>query len=157
MLVLPNLSLSPASDDARQHISTETPADTNGHPPAVQFEFYHLLSEKEVDISELTEQIIPEKLVDSPTGSTASTDGNDLILQAGSFRSLDAAEELRTRLVLLDINADIQRVVIDGQEVHYRVRIGPLQTRSELVETRRKLVESNTDYLLLRLQSNVTN
>jgi cell division protein FtsN len=82
-----------------------------------------------------------------------STEKDSLyILQVGSFKDFKAADEIKARLALMGIDADIQRVVINGRDVRHRVRVGPYRNKDELHKARKRLQENNLDYMLLKLQ-----
>ena len=116
-------------------------------PPLPKFDFYNILPNKEINISEWVaeEQTLPPAAAGDPEGV--------YILQVGSFRQLDAADQVKAQLALLGISADIQRVVINGQDTRYRVRIGPYKDQKQLNQERARLQENNLEYMLLKLQA----
>jgi cell division protein FtsN len=123
------------------------PATKQEGPPAPQFDFYNILPNKEINISEWVAE-------DLTLSSTAAEDESSVyILQVGSFRQLEAADQVKAQLALLGISADIQRVVINGQDTRYRVRVGPYVEQSRLNEERRRLQENNLEFMLLKLQA----
>ncbi len=73
------------------------------------------------------------------------------ILQVGSFKKFEAADEIKARLALLGVKADIQRVVINGQDVYHRVRVGPYNNVSNLEEVQQRLLANNLDFKILKL------
>jgi cell division protein FtsN len=74
------------------------------------------------------------------------------ILQVGSFKTFEAADQMKAELALVGIDADIQRVVINGQDILHRVRVGPFRDAAELDKARNALLENNRDFVLLRLE-----
>jgi hypothetical protein len=112
-----------------------------------KFDFYNILPNKELNISEW--------VADDPALSESdNTDDNSVyILQVGSFKQLEAADQVKAQLALLGISADIQRVVINGQDTLYRVRVGPHVEQSKLNAERKRLMENNFEFMLLKLQS----
>ena len=110
--------------------------------PEPEFEFYNILPNKEVDISEWIEK---------PQQSTAepSEQGN-YILQVGSFKKNSAADQVKARLALLGFEAYIEPGVINGEGV-YRVRIGPYSNISKLKSVRKRLLANNLDFMEMRL------
>ncbi|MEJ2761166.1 MAG: SPOR domain-containing protein [Gammaproteobacteria bacterium] len=115
--------------------------------PSPTFDFYKILPNKEINISEY--------VADDEKGgkSTEPADNGIYVLQVGSFKDYDAADSVKARLTLLGIVPKIQRVVINGQDVRYRVRVGPFKNRKELDQTRRQLADNNMNFMLLKLQS----
>ena len=97
-----------------------------------KFDFYTILPELEVAIPE-------QELIDTPSGSSASTSTQQYILQAGSFKKYEEADKLKARLALEGIEANIQKVKINTTDTWHRVRIGPLNNLSKLNKTRRRL------------------
>ena len=75
------------------------------------------------------------------------------ILQIGSFKQFDAADEVKAKLAFMGISADIQRVVINGKDIRHRVRVGPYADSEKLSRIRHQLTENNLSYMLLKLQS----
>ena len=115
--------------------------------PQPQFDFYQILPNMEVNVSEWEAQ-------DQKTTPTLPEDNSVYILQAGSFEQYEAADEMKAHLALLGIKADIQRVVINGREVRYRVRMGPYKEQEKLEEARKLLLANNLDFVLLKLKLN---
>lgn len=115
--------------------------------PEPSFDFYSILPNKEINISEWVAEEITE------TDETIIEEDSVYILQVGSFRQFEAADQVKAQLALLGISADIQRVVINGQDTRYRVRIGPFNDQAILNEERRRLQENNLEFMLLKLQS----
>ncbi len=110
-----------------------------------QFEFYTILPKMEVSVSEWVadEDIKPEPVPD---------DEGIYILQVGSFKEFSAADEVKAKLALMGLSADIQRVVINGRDVRHRVRIGPYKDSQELQLARDHLIENKLDFMLLKLE-----
>ena len=83
-----------------------------------------------------------------------ANDQSDLyILQVGSFKQFEAADQVKAQLALLGISADIQRVVINGQDTRYRVRVGPHKNTAEFNNQRKRLLENNLDFMVLKLSA----
>jgi cell division protein FtsN len=113
--------------------------------PEPQFDFYQILPNLEVNVSEweTDEQVNTENL---------ANDSSVYILQVGSFSDYVAADEVKAQLALLGIPADIQRVVINGRDIRHRVRIGPYSDPEKLHEARDRLVENGLEFMLLKLK-----
>ena len=113
--------------------------------PEPTFDFYKILPNMEVNVSEYEtgdETPIVETDTDLPTA---------YILQVGSFKKFEAADEVKAKLALLGVNADIQRVVINGQDVYHRVRVGPYKNNTNLEEVQQRLISNNLDFKVLKL------
>ena len=121
--------------------------ETNENIPVPKFDFYNILPNKEINISEW---VAEDQAMPAPASEET---GGLYILQVGSFRQLDAADQVKAQLALLGISADIQRVVINGQDTRYRVRVGPYEDQKTLEAERARLRENNLDYMLLKLQA----
>jgi cell division protein FtsN len=117
----------------------------SAEPPAPTFDFYTILPNREVNLSEWVESA-PQAA--APTAEDAGL----LILQVGSFKTFEAADQIKAELALIGIDADIQRVVINGQDVLHRVRIGPFRDAAALEKSRQTLAANKLDFLLLRLE-----
>ena len=113
--------------------------------PEPTFDFYRILPSREVNLSEWVEES-PREVAAAPVEKGL------FILQVGSFKTFEAADQLKAELALLGINADIQRVVINGQDVLHRVRIGPFRDPAELDKARNNLLANDLDFMLLRLE-----
>ena len=86
----------PATPDPRPDPAVE--------PPAPTFDFYQILPNREVSMSEWE--------ADSPAAGAVDPSENRLfILQVGSFKTTEAADQIKAQLALLGIEADVQRVV----------------------------------------------
>jgi len=126
------------------------PADNDKELQAItvvepQYDFYKILPRKEVNISEwATVEQSPPKTDESEPGT--------FILQIGSYREYRAANEIKAKLAMIGIVADIQRVVINGRDVRHRVRAGPYNNPAELQLARERLLANDLDFVLLQLK-----
>lgn len=118
-----------------------------GELPAPKFDFYNILPNKELNISEYEAE---EQTLQQPGPADANS---VFILQVGSFKQLEAADQVKAQLALIGVTADIQRVVINGQDTLYRVRIGPYSDQQKLNDARLRLQENNLEFMLLKLQA----
>lgn len=118
-------------------------------PPASEeksrFEFYTLLPQMEIAVSDAH----VKEALDRPARK-AETDG-PYILQAGSFRRLEEADNLKARIALLGFEAQIQTVVIRDNDVWYRVRVGPYDSVRELAKAQTRLRRNDIETMVLRL------
>ncbi|MGE0484683.1 MAG: SPOR domain-containing protein [Gammaproteobacteria bacterium] len=122
--------------------------------PRPKFDFYKILPEMEVPIPdwELSEREHEHEAEEAAPDT--ELDSGTYLLQVGSFKSFDDADRVKASLALRGIAANIQRVVINGQDVWFRVHVGPLTNAEEIRAMRLKLVEINMDFILLRIGDN---
>jgi cell division protein FtsN len=74
------------------------------------------------------------------------------ILQAGSFPNIDDAENLKAKLALLGVEANIQSAAIKDKGVWYRVRLGPYKNADELNRARGFLKQNGVNSTPMRVQ-----
>jgi len=135
-----------ASHQAKQAAPTEVAKKKK--VPSPTFDFYKILPNKEINISEY--------VADDQPGAKPQNDSSDsdmYVLQVGSFKDYDAADSVKAKLALLGIVPEIQRVVINGQDVRYRVRVGPFKDREKLAQARYRLKQNEMNFMLLKLKS----
>lgn len=113
--------------------------------PEPQFDFYQILPNMEVNVSEWEADT-------KKTAEPLTEKDGVYVLQVGSFEQYEAADEVKANLALLGINADIQRVVINGKDVRHRVRVGPYKDLEKLQQARDRLLANGMDYMLLKLK-----
>lgn len=114
--------------------------------PEPTFDFYKILPNKQVSISEW--ELTEEKNVSAQQTHQPVM----FVLQVGSFKQFEAADEIKAKLALMGVTADIQRVVINGQDVRHRVRIGPYKDSNQLQQTKNRLLANDLDFMLLKLK-----
>lgn len=144
VMTSPLVETVPVTGKTEEQPASEENAETESLPEPT-FEFYTILPSKEVNISEWETR-------DDENASVTSQEPSMYILQVGSFSHYDAADEVKAKLGMLGITADIQRVVINGQDIRHRVRIGPYKNIDKLQEARERLLANNLDFVLLKLK-----
>lgn len=113
------------------------------------FDFYQILPDIEVNVSEWEAEVaedVQQKTVPDYERSRI------YILQVGSFSEREVADEVKQKLALMGITAAIQRVVIHGKDIRYRVRSGPYHDMQELQAVSQQLSDSDLNYIVLRLK-----
>ena len=107
----------------------------------LQFDFYELLKDNEILVPE-TESIDAdnEKL------------GKDYqyILQVGSFKSSDEAENLKVSLLLMNLAAESESIKNKNGETWHRVLVGPFANTSKMASARAKLAQNSIESLMLK-------
>ena len=115
-------------------------------PPKPRFDFYNLLPEMEV--------IVPEQEVQgaaTPEGVRQVEQPGTYLLQAGSFRTREQADQLRARLALLGVETDVQTVTVNNKQTWHRVRVGPFDNLRDLNTARSLLKKNGIEAILIRL------
>jgi cell division protein FtsN len=127
--------------------SADAPDEPSGEPAAedggvkaedeaeTEFEFFRLLPESEV--------VLPENEAAAGGGSATP---REYTIQAGSFRTQEDADRLQARLALLNMEATIQPAIV-GNQIYYRVVIGPLSERAEINRVLRRLRDERIESL----------
>ena len=123
----------------------EKPKPQN-NTPKPRFDFYKILQESEtiVPASETTR-------TDKPVETQSTI---EYIIQVGSFPKAEDADKLRAQLILLNLDAKVERVVIRSSEVWHRVVVGPFATQSALTNARAQLVKNEYNALVLKRDKN---
>ena len=146
--------------------------------PRPRFDFYTLLKETEVmvpeqdgaappqavEITSADEPRPPEQEADTAepkleSGDAAPTpqatapapaEQTVYVLQAGSFKQAADADSVRARLLLLNLQASIEKVTTNNNETWHRVLIGPFKTQAESSEVRQVLTSNGIDSIQLK-------
>lgn len=141
-------------------------AEASLEPPRPKFDFYKILPEMEVPVQDWEKEEKeqkPEKPAealdkDGKSEATAAkekpagaAETSAYVLQIGSYKGYEEADQAKARLAMQGIAANIQRVVINGQDVWFRVHVGPLRDANELRAMRLKLQEHKTDFIVLKI------
>ena len=117
---------------------------TDPRLPTREFDFYKILPEMEVKVPDW-EILRPSRNSDSDFVQ------GTYVLQVGSFKQHADADRAKAKLAHRGIQAKIHRVVINGQDVWYRVHIGPYSKIVDIQEMRTKLIESGNNFILLKI------
>ncbi len=112
-----------------------------------RFDFYTILPELEVTVpdEELQEQ--------TKSTSTVSKTTSPLMLQAGSFRRLEAADKLKATLALQGISARIQVITKNNGDKWHRVQVGPINDLNILNKTRHRLRKMGIASIVVKQKS----
>lgn len=122
-----------------------TPSPQSGSKPAQpasgiatdkqQYEFYKILTDKEVSTPKPHPQTQPQG------NSTPPKTATPLFLQAGSFDSQGDAENLKGKLAFLGLETSVKHADVAGK-VKYRVFVGPFQSADELNKAKAVLAQN---------------
>lgn len=108
-----------------------------------KFDFYKILPGGE-------EPSADKQAKDAAKGSTAGA-RESFLLQAGAFQNAPEAENLKARLALLGIEANIETSTLPDKGVLHRVRIGPYTSVEELNRTRDTLKQNGVPTTLIKV------
>jgi cell division protein FtsN len=97
-----------------------------------KYDFYTILPETETVLPDRSSRPNPDKAVKAEAGVS-------YVLQAGSFPNFKDADELKARLTINGLVAQIQKVSIEGKGDYYRVRVGPFDKLDKLDATEQRL------------------
>jgi len=141
-------------------------AEADLEPPRPKFDFYKILPEMEVPVQDWEKEEKEQKAekADNTADKNGKPDANAAkqkpasvaekgayVLQIGSYKGFEEADQAKARLAMQGIAANIQRVVINGQDVWFRVHVGPVSDANELRAMRLKLQENKTDFIVLKI------
>lgn len=139
VMALVQLAQLPSEEDNSKNVAVDNSSSDDSKP---RFDFYTLLRESEV--------IVPDTPQVNNTSTQPATSSDIFLLQVGSFKSLQDADSLRARLLLLNLDAKIETVSPRQHETWHRVIVGQFSDRSELSSAREKLTSNGIDSLLLK-------
>jgi len=125
----------------KEQNKTTKPETTKNH---TKFDFYYILPEIDVPV--------PDQELERVRKNPVKHDKGNYILQVGSFRELAQADQLKAKLALKGLSANIQSVKINNNTWH-RVRIGPINNITRLSETRRRLKQSGIHSIVVKNKS----
>ena len=139
--------------------------------PKPQFQFYSLLPEREVMVSEdevdrrakasssvpsprpapVSPPGAPVAATEAPPAPPAAPADEVLMLQVAAFKARSDAESLKAQLALKGMQAGIESANIKGESYH-RVRLGPYRSIEQLQSARSRLKGSGYDSVVVRLK-----
>ena len=86
------------------------------------------------------------------TAKVAPEPGVSYMLQAASFATFSEADQLKARLALSGLAAQIQKVSIEGRGDYYRVRLGPFSKIEELDSASQQLQQIGLKPIRLKVK-----
>ncbi len=151
----PRASTTPAPEPATVEAPGEEPQDSDlldqQQSAIPKFDFYKILPEIEITVPEAELAATPPTATTPGATAAPASEASTYILQAGSFQRFEDADQAKAQLALQGVQASIQRVVINGQDVWHRVHIGPFRTLQEVQATRTKLSQLGLNAIVLKL------
>jgi len=136
MYLFPLINESTPSDTAAAVTDMVGKADLK----ELKFDFYTLLKETEI--------LVPDGQDSENSG--APEKNAVYVLQAGSFKNLRDAENLKVELLLMNLSAESESVKSKNGDIWHRVLVGPFTDTSKMASARAKLAENNIDSLKLK-------
>jgi cell division protein FtsN len=124
--------------------SVSMPAAVNAsQPQSIDYDFYKVLSGNEEKKKKDTSTPEPIK---SPDATETSKLGmvKKSYLQFGAFQSEQQADNMKARLALVGVEAQIQSKE-NGTTILHRVRVGPFTSQEELIRLRNQLKQNGID------------
>lgn len=114
-----------------------------------RFDFYRILPGQEEPISneQLKQAAAREK-----AGKAEIEPKEIYLLQAGSFQSPADADNLKAKLALLGLEANVEATNIPEKGVMYRVRLGPYDRIEEINRVRGLLAQNGIDPSLVKVR-----
>lgn len=109
-----------------------------------ELDFYEYLPQAEVEVNVVPVEVTPEDAVEANPVT--------YLLQAASFQDPNDAEELRARIILMNLDARIQPTPISGV-TWYRVQAGPFVGRGSVQAAERTLRENNINPIRLKIST----
>jgi cell division protein FtsN len=128
----------PAAESS-QTPSADKPAKTAEAKP--RFDFYKILPGTE-------EAVTDKEFKRTPPASSKEV----YFLQVAAFQNPADADNLKARLALAGIEAQIQTATLPDGRVWHRVRVGPFSSKDELGKSRAALKENNLEANLIKVR-----
>ena len=123
--------------------------------PRKNYDFYSVLPEMEVVIpdAEISAKARAEAQLPASTAAPAVSANSRYLLQAGSYPSAKAADEVKAKLAILGFVAQVTLVTINGKTWN-RVRLGPYASASELEVAKAALSDNGFNAIALKEEIN---
>jgi cell division protein FtsN len=129
----------PSVDAAQTPSSADKPAKTAEVKP--RFDFYKILPGTE-------EAVTDKEFKRAPPASNKEV----YFLQVAAFQNPSDADNLKARLALAGIEAQIQTATLPDGRVWHRVRVGPFSNKDELGKSRAALKENDLEANLIKVR-----
>ena len=129
----------PPAETTQAPPSTDKPAKTAEVKP--RFDFYKILPGTE------------EAVTDKEFKRVAPASNKEVyFLQVAAFQNPSDADNLKARLALSGIEAQIQTATLPDGRIWHRVRVGPFSNKEELGRSRAALKENNLEANLIKVR-----
>lgn len=141
----------PATDPRLQEPAKSAEADAAKAEVKPRFDFYRILPGREEPV---TERQIREA---AKKAGKSGTSRESYFVQAGSFQNPADADNLKAKIALLGLEANVEPADIAGKGVWYRVRLGPYTRIDEINRIRQQLTQNGVDASLVRIKDTAVN
>jgi cell division protein FtsN len=123
--------------------ASQPPAAQTGKPPEgkTRFDFYKILP---------GEEPVTGKDI-APSAGSGATARVVYYLQAGAFQRSSDADNLKARLALAGLEAQIQTATLPDNSIWHRVRLGPYRNAQDLDKAKVALKENKIDATLIKV------
>lgn len=121
------------------------PQKSSPQPPKPQYEFYSVLPEMEVVVSD-EELAKPVEKKQSAIHDNVSA----YFVQVASFRRPEDADKLTAELAFLGIEAKVHKAKLNERDIRYRVRTGPFKGKTALKNGRAELKQHGHDGIVVK-------
>lgn len=128
------------AQDSRAGTTGDKPKDAAGQAKP-RFDFYKILPG--------TEEAVTDKEFKRPPPASAK---EVYFLQVAAFQNPSDADNMKARLALAGIEAQIQTATLPDGKVWHRVRVGPFASQDELSKSRTALKENNIEANLIKVR-----
>lgn len=142
-----------AKEQPKPKTEALTPGAGTKQPPAPaaeRFDFYKILPGNEEPSTAR-----PAKPAEPQAAKPAGDDKPGAYLQVGAFQNEADADNLKAKLALLGVEANIQTTNLPDKGVWHRVRIGPLKGGEEIDKTRQTLTQNGIQFNLVKQKDDV--
>jgi cell division protein FtsN len=128
-----------AQEPAKAAATAEKPAAATQNKP--RFDFYKILPGTE-------EAVTDKEFKRAPAASAKEV----YFLQVAAFQNPSDADNMKAKLALAGIEAQIQTATLPDGKVWHRVRVGPFSGQDELTKSRTALKENNIEANLIKVR-----
>jgi cell division protein FtsN len=138
---------SPAVEAAKsKQAQTAKPEEKLAAADKPRFDFYKILPGKEEPV---TEKQVREaaKAAEKPGAPK-----ENYVIQAGAFQNPADADNLKAKLAMMGLEANIEPTTLKDQGTWYRVRLGPYNRLDDINRVRQQLAGGGVDAQLVKLK-----
>ena len=138
---------------------TDGAADKSSDSAKPRFEFYKILPGKEEAVPDRAakpaarEPVRPEPQASAPSAPQAGNQQANYMIQAGSFQNPADADNMKAKLALLGMLANVEPTPLPDKGTWYRVRLGPYSSLGEINHIRSQLAQNGIDATLIKLKA----
>lgn len=146
---------------AKAETAKSTPAapDKSSDAAKPRFEFYKILPGKEEAVPDKAARPPPREIAKAePTSPQSSQSpqapaGPSYMIQAGSFQNPADADNMKAKLALIGLVANVEPTPLPDKGTWYRVRLGPYTSLGEINHIRSQLASNGIDATLIKLKA----